>query len=235
VSTKIWSKYEYEIAVKTYLKMLGMENDGQEYSKSEIRKCVLANLLIDRTVGSYEYRMQNISSVLNKMGLTYIKGYLPAENVGANGKQIIREIIEKELFQSEDCFEAVSDENILNIRANALKNKLDLSSIPDANSIPRIVERTTTSFERSPLIRAWVLKNAEGRCEACNAISSFKTSDEEFYLEIHHMKPLSVKGTDSVTNAVALCPNCHRRLHYSSDKTPYMEMIYSKVNRLKRE
>lgn len=33
------------------------------------------------------------------------------------------------------------------------------------------------------------------------------------YLEVHHIKILSHGGSDSVENVVALCPNCHKKIH----------------------
>ncbi len=39
-------------------------------------------------------------------------------------------------------------------------------------------------------------------------------SDKTPYLEVHHRIPLAKKGEDTVANAIALCPNCHRKSHY---------------------
>ena len=33
------------------------------------------------------------------------------------------------------------------------------------------------------------------------------------FLETHHIKWLSEGGDDSIQNTVALCPNCHRKMH----------------------
>ncbi|MCD8189512.1 MAG: HNH endonuclease [Clostridiales bacterium] len=35
----------------------------------------------------------------------------------------------------------------------------------------------------------------------------------EPYLEVHHVVWLSRGGADSLDNTVALCPNCHARVH----------------------
>jgi 5-methylcytosine-specific restriction protein A len=35
-------------------------------------------------------------------------------------------------------------------------------------------------------------------------------------LEVHHKTPLSARGEDTVENAIALCANCHRELHYGA-------------------
>ncbi|WP_163591073.1 HNH endonuclease, partial [Klebsiella variicola] len=34
------------------------------------------------------------------------------------------------------------------------------------------------------------------------------------FLEVHHIEWLSNGGEDSVENAIALCPNCHRQAHF---------------------
>ena len=35
----------------------------------------------------------------------------------------------------------------------------------------------------------------------------------EPFLETHHIEWLAKGGMDSLNNTVALCPNCHRRIH----------------------
>ena len=35
------------------------------------------------------------------------------------------------------------------------------------------------------------------------------------YLEVHHLKRLADGGSDTIENAVAVCPNCHRELHFN--------------------
>lgn len=39
-------------------------------------------------------------------------------------------------------------------------------------------------------------------------------SNESPYLEVHHKVPLALGGDDTVANATALCPNCHRQNHF---------------------
>ncbi|MBY8114030.1 HNH endonuclease [Vibrio fluvialis] len=36
------------------------------------------------------------------------------------------------------------------------------------------------------------------------------------YLEVHHLIRLIDDGPDTPENCVAVCPNCHRELHYGS-------------------
>ncbi|WP_397454780.1 HNH endonuclease [Pseudomonas lurida] len=53
--------------------------------------------------------------------------------------------------------------------------------------------------------------------------------------EAHHLKRLAQKGSDRITNAVALCPNCNQRCHRSSDRNAFIAALYSNVGRLARE
>lgn len=74
---------------------------------------------------------------------------------------------------------------------------------------------TTFVFERNPDVVAEVLYRAKGSCEKCFKPAPFsRKSDDSPYLEVHHKVPLAQDGDDSVENAIALCPNCHREAHY---------------------
>jgi len=58
-----------------------------------------------------------------------------------------------------------------------------------------------------------VKKGAHGRCDLCAMTAPFMTSKGKPYLECHHVTPLAKGGGDTIDNAVALCPNCHRKMH----------------------
>lgn len=100
---------------------------------------------------------------------------------------------------------------------------------------PRRIEITQAAFARDPRVRAWVLANAKGFCEACANQAPFFTDDGSPFLEVHHVKMLADEGSDQITNAVALCPNCHRRFHHSADRESFVTNIYQQVRRLIRQ
>lgn len=83
------------------------------------------------------------------------------------------------------------------------------------NKSPSQKEVRSFQYERDPKVVAYVLKEAEGICYDCNSEGPFisKTTGMP-YLEVHHVKMLKDGGEDTVKNAVALCPNCHRKRHY---------------------
>lgn len=73
----------------------------------------------------------------------------------------------------------------------------------------------TRVFDRNPDVIAEVLYRAAGTCESCNSKAPFsRRSTGEPYLEVHHVVPLAKGGDDTVSNAIAVCPNCHREQHY---------------------
>lgn len=85
-----------------------------------------------------------------------------------------------------------------------------------APNLPRKEEVTTTVFDRNPDVVAEVLSQAKGQCQSCNQPAPFnRKSDGSPYLEVHHRVPLASGGEDTVANAIALCPNCHREAHYA--------------------
>ena len=73
----------------------------------------------------------------------------------------------------------------------------------------------TETFYRNPDVVAEVLYRASGKCERCHKPAPFvRRKDRTPYLEVHHKKQLVHGGKDIVENAIALCANCHRELHY---------------------
>lgn len=72
---------------------------------------------------------------------------------------------------------------------------------------------TTVVYDRNPEVSAYVKKRAKGKCDLCGKKAPFKDRKGLPYLEEHHVIRLADGGNDSIDNAVALCPNCHRKVH----------------------
>lgn len=80
---------------------------------------------------------------------------------------------------------------------------------------PERVVLTSTMFVRNPDVVAEALHRAAGVCEVCVQPAPFtRKSNGTPYLEVHHKIRLADGGLDTLENAVALCPNCHRASHY---------------------
>jgi 5-methylcytosine-specific restriction protein A len=82
---------------------------------------------------------------------------------------------------------------------------------------PRTRIISVVAYDRNPHVVRSVLKRAAGVCEDCGQPAPFnRISTGKPYLEVHHKIRLADGGDDSVENALAVCPNCHRRSHYGA-------------------
>jgi 5-methylcytosine-specific restriction endonuclease McrA len=228
---KEWSDLELNAAVDAYLWMLNKEAQGGKYNKSEVSRKLRDGVLSGRSPSSIEFRMRNISSALEELCLPWILGYLPAKNVGNGVKDRVRVLLtNKEVIHPED-YSPSSDEVILNQRVAKLR-RTKLVGIPRGILKPQRAASNGSIFTRDPLVKAWVLNAASGCCEACKAPAPFCQEDGSPFLEVHHVLPLGEDGSDRITNAVALCPNCHRRCHFAGDRRDFIASIYKTVDRL---
>lgn len=67
--------------------------------------------------------------------------------------------------------------------------------------------------ERSDKVAAVVKARAHGICQLCGNSAPFYSKSGDPYLECHHIVWIARHGADELDNAVALCPNCHRKMH----------------------
>jgi len=229
-----WTDVEIRAAVDAYLDMLEREQSGLKINKAQENRTLRAGALAGRNASAVEYRMQNISAVLSQMGRRGIIGYKPAGHAGANVEKIIRErLIEWDNKPDPEDLEPTADDATLERRATQLE-KGPIKNAPEGIARPQQSASSRAMFVRDPAVRAWVRQQAQGICEGCSTSAPFLMNGVPF-LEVHHVKHLADQGSDRISNAVALCPNCHRRCHHSSDRETFTASLYEKVPRLTRE
>jgi 5-methylcytosine-specific restriction protein A len=68
-------------------------------------------------------------------------------------------------------------------------------------------------FVRNGYVAEIAKRNAQGKCQLCGQPAPFNDRSNNPYLETHHIQWLSKGGEDTTENTVALCPNCHRKMH----------------------
>lgn len=107
----------------------------------------------------------------------------------------------------------VFDRDELDELADALP---PLARAPRGVNKPSRSKREVAVVGRDPEVHRWVLQLADGRCELCGKRAPFKKANGVAFLEIHHVRRLADGGADVPTNAVALCPNCHREAHHGA-------------------
>lgn len=166
----------------------------QEYMQVNNRGNGLSNNIY-RNMAHYSYKEKS-SVALSSQDLDEINSFL-------NGTTTPIKLEEYESAFSKRIEQSKQDD--------PAKRKARLQS---AESYPSKINVQTTVFKRNPDVIAEVLLKANGICEACKQEAPFLRKDGSPYLEIHHIKPLSKGGKDTVGNAQALCPNCHRKAHF---------------------
>ena len=67
-------------------------------------------------------------------------------------------------------------------------------------------------IEDFPVARK-IIKESNGKCELCGEQAPFNYRDGTPYLEPHFVQWLSEGGSPTIDNVVALCPNCHKKIH----------------------
>jgi len=85
--------------------------------------------------------------------------------------------------------------------------------IKKAKKKPKKNTVETTTYERNLYVIEYAKRRAAGLCQLCQLQAPFNDNSGKPYLECHHIIWLSIGGEDTVENAVALCPNCHTKMH----------------------
>lgn len=111
----------------------------------------------------------------------------------------------------------LSDDEFEKAATEAMKDESSARAarLQAADPYPIFTTITVGAFVRNRDVVAAVLLRANGFCEECNKPAPFtRASTGTPFLEVHHKERLADGGKDTVKNAVALCPNCHRKAHY---------------------
>jgi len=75
-----------------------------------------------------------------------------------------------------------------------------------------------SKYVRDKAIIKEAKRQAQGVCQLCNNEAPFNDKNGEPYLEVHHINWFSNGGQDTISNAIALCPNCHSKMHVVNDE-----------------
>jgi 5-methylcytosine-specific restriction protein A len=130
---------------------------------------------------------------------------IPIADLSASefGKQITSFVLSVGQFKAK-----VRQGEIYSLSNNDLQKK-----IREAKKTPKKTTVETTAYDRNSYIVEYTKRRAKGVCQLCEAPAPFNDNDDRPYLECHHIIWLSEGGEDTIDNAVALCPNCHRKVH----------------------
>ena len=62
-----------------------------------------------------------------------------------------------------------------------------------------------------------------------------KGNQRRLYLEPHHIHRIADGGPDDPAHEIALCPNCHRRVHHGIDGAEYNQSLAEKMKTISGE
>jgi 5-methylcytosine-specific restriction protein A len=250
---KPWSDEELRASVEAYLDMQHKVETNEKFTKSSYYKALAEKY--GRTVKSFEFRMQNISAVLQSMGRDPLAGLRAKENVGPENRPKLERMIRELSTPVVGPTAAVSPAPVIapiaapTNAAPPISTMLPVEQKRATYNVTRVPmskpagvakpkkkpdSETAPQYERDMEVKSWVLWVANGHCECCGTPAPFSTDKGEPYLEIHHVRQLAHGGPDTPENAVAVCPNCHRELHYGMGSVALRERLYEQVERLVR-
>jgi hypothetical protein len=169
-------------------------------------------------------RIRYVKNLLNKpilLSELKILKYFQNEAVLLDGIQASSWSLGKEVFQK---ISEIADNNLDDVKyaTNAeLKNLSDLQKLEAtySNATPRIKEIVSQRIERGHITKE-IKKINKYECQVCKALGQnpygFKKENGEFYVETHHVVPVTrlEQGSLGTLNLLTVCPNHHRQLHY---------------------
>lgn len=106
-----------------------------------------------------------------------------------------------------------------------LRNDAEESAVEEVPEGTTVSDNGTAEYTRSQAIRKYVMARADGSCEGCGEPAPFTSKTGNPYLHAHHIHELSNGGSDTPDTVIALCPNCHYRVHHGDDGDEYNQEL----------
>lgn len=110
--------------------------------------------------------------------------------------------------------------------------KLRVQAVEACSQQPQVAagETIRTVYRRAEKVKRYVLARASGNCELCLEPAPFKRrSDGTPYLEPHHINRLSDGGLDHPAHVGAVCPTCHRLIHFGVDGAARNDVLRGRI------
>jgi 5-methylcytosine-specific restriction protein A len=136
------------------------------------------------------------------------------------------------VFQLARAAAMVEDESkgILSPGASLAELAAAADADPTEESGPK--EGLRKTYARSEALKLFVRARAGGKCEGCGDDAPFQTRAGAPYLEAHHTHRRSDSGPGNRATVIALCPNCHTRVHHGMDGEQFNDELKKKLAEL---
>ena len=196
-------------SARDYIKTFRCLMNGLKFTRTisaSAAEYYLANLLTD-------YGPAQLMSAIASMKLHIDYHEVKSKSTAGSLRAIVAKYESKTYSSELGAYEAAFQASValaLKDSAAARRDRLD-----GAQETPKKIQVTVDYFLRNRDVVAEVIIRAAGICELCKTAAPFlRKSDKTPYLEVHHKVQLAQGGKDVVSNAIALCPNCHRKSHF---------------------
>jgi len=103
-----WTAAEVDATVASYFGMLKREARQERYVKAEFN-AELRESLRGRSKGSVELKYANVSSVLDTLGLPFVRGYKPRSNVQLRLRQAVQQYVQDHTALVQDIVDAMEE------------------------------------------------------------------------------------------------------------------------------
>ncbi|WP_226006012.1 HNH endonuclease [Natrinema salinisoli] len=144
----------------------------------------------------------------------------------------IGEVVSAAVDVESDTGSADSDEESSASTLNTLREKAEEDAVDEVPEDAEVNRSSTEQYTRSLWVKRYVKERAGGRCEGCGEPAPFTSKTGEPYLHAHHVHELSNGGSDTPDTVIALCPNCHYRIHHGDDGDEYNEDLLEIVQEI---
>jgi len=192
-----WTEDELAAAVEAYRHMEAHLANGSDLEKAKVYRELAERH--GRSIKAWEYRMQNISHVLDRAGKSWLPGLRPAANVGAK----IEVQLTRLLARTGDAPTSVSGptKELLERQTRAVEASGEFSSSNDVEERDRVLA-TIVRRRGQPAFRKSLLEAYVGRCAmtGCDVVDA---------LEAAHIRPYSGRTSNVVSNGLLLRADIH--------------------------
>lgn len=136
---------------------------------------------------------------------------------------VLRDAVRFELVPAGGRTIELGVRNVDNLTAEELYDQAEASVSGEGK--PSSGSSSRTVYQRSRVVKEYALKVADGVCQGCKSDAPFIDKNGEPYLEVHHLRRRSDGGADHPENVIALCANCHRRVHSGQDGEKFNQRL----------
>lgn len=98
------------------------------------------------------------------------------------------------------------------------KDIISILKILDDNNSPDITKQKLSKlwdvlpyYPPDWIIRKWIVKRRD--CYTCQKCGKNLYYCKEGFGHVHHIKPLSIGGTNEIKNLIYVCSDCHKKIH----------------------